>query len=175
MPWEIYAKAVYVPDLQDLEKQYPRVAKSMRPGGNLFWLWKLVVTKENLLLAMFYADGGRPGVQAVAKLVADSAEFTPPHLRGKRTNKGEEELKSWQNPIKQSVGALIATMLICNGYELNTYIPNDKKQRRVRQAVVSVDRWSKGALFVKSVPPTTPRSVSDILDGLGRHPDIGAR
>jgi hypothetical protein len=169
MPWKIYARAMYLPEINDLEREFPRLVKSLRPGGEMDWLWKLIVRKENLLIAMIHADAGRPGVQAVASQVAEASEFTPPHLKHAKNNK----LQSWRNRAKQGSGAIIATMLLCNGYVRDTYTympistsknPNPHQKTRCRQAEISEKKkpgqhkkiWGKGALFKKEMTPLIP-------------------
>lgn len=96
-----YSKEINIPELEEFEKTYPQFTGLAKNEGR--FLFEIVMKPETFIQAMVLTEYGMPAVTSVAELCFNEAK----KKRGfKLTSR-----------MKQFIGAMIASLMIANGYK----------------------------------------------------------
>ena len=117
-----YSKDINIPDLKEFTKTYPQFAGLAKGEGK--FLFDIVMKAETFIQAMVLTDYGMPAVTSVAELCFNEA----------RKRKGFK----LNSRMKQFIGAMIASLMIANGYS-----KTGRKKSIIHRA------YTRGEFYVK--------------------------
>lgn len=95
-----YSIEIKIPEIKEFAKKYPQFAGLAKSEGK--FLFDIVMKPETFIQAMILTEYGMPAVTSVAELCFNEAK--------KRNG------FNFNSRMKQFVGAMIASLMIANGY-----------------------------------------------------------
>ena len=100
MKTKIYSKKINIPELKEFANTYPQFA-GLAKGEEKF-LFYIVMKPETFIQAMVLTEYGMPAVTSVAEVCFNEA----------KKRRGFQ----FTGRIKQFIGAMVASLMIANGY-----------------------------------------------------------
>src|SRR3990170_2017380 len=100
MKKKIYSKEIYIPELKEFAATYSQFAGLANAEGK--FLFEIVMKPETFIQAMILTEYGMPAVTSVAEVCFNEA----------KKRRGFQ----FTGRIKQFIGAMVASLMIANGY-----------------------------------------------------------
>ena len=122
MKTKTYSKVIHIPDIKEFAATYPQFAGIAKSEGK--FLFDIVMKPETFIQAMVLTEYGMPAVTSVAEVCYNEA----------RKRKGFK----FTGRVKQFIGAMIASLMIANGYK-----KSGRKKSIIHRA------YTRGEFFVK--------------------------
>jgi hypothetical protein len=119
---KIYSKAIIIPELKDFAVSYPQFAGLAKGKGK--FLFDVVMKPETFIQAMILTEYAMPAVTSVAEVCFNEA----------KKRKGFD----FTGRVKQYIGAMIASLMIVNGYN-----KTGRKKSIIHRA------YTRGEFYVK--------------------------
>ena len=119
-----YSKEINIPEIEEFAKTYPQFAGLAKNEGK--FLFDIVMKPETFIQAMILTDYGMPAVTSVAELCFNEA-------------KKKQDFK-FNSRMKQFIGAMIASLMIANGYK-----KTEKKKSIIHRA------YTRGEFYTKDI------------------------
>ena len=101
MKTKTYTKEIRIPELKEFSVRYPQFAGIAKTEGK--FLFDIVMKPETFIQAMVLTEYDMPAVTSVAELCYNEA----------KKKKGFQ----FTGRIKQFIGAMIASLMLANGYQ----------------------------------------------------------
>jgi len=117
-----YSKKINIPELKEFVEAYPQFAGLAKSEGK--FLFDIVMKAETFIQAMVLTEYGMPAVTSVAEVCYNEAK----KLRGFK----------FTGRVKQFIGAMIALLMISNGY-----LKTGRKKSIIHRA------YTRGEFYVK--------------------------
>lgn len=125
----IYSKEINIPELWEFANTYPQFAGLAKNEGK--FLYNIVMKPETYIQAMVLTEYGMPAVTSVAELCFNEAKRRPGFKFNSR--------------MKQFIGAMIASLMIANGYK-----KTGRKKSIIHRAYTRGEFYSKDGLVPKT-------------------------
>lgn len=122
MKTKTYSKVIHIPDIKEFAATYPQFAGIAKSEGK--FLFDIVMKPETFIQAMVLTEYGMPAVTSVAEVCYNEA----------RKRKGFK----FTGRVKQFIGAMIASLMIANGYK-----KSGRKKSIIHRA------YTRGEFYVK--------------------------
>ena len=122
MKTKTYSKVIRIPDLKEFTVTYPQFAGVAKGEGK--FLFNIVMKPETFIQAMVLTEYGMPAVTSVADVCYNEAK----KRRGFK----------FTSRVKQFIGAMIASLMIANGYN-----KTGRKKSIIHRA------YTRGEFYVK--------------------------
>lgn len=122
MKTKTYSKVIRIPELKEFAVAYPQFAGVARGEGK--FLFNIVMKPETFIQAMILTEYGMPAVTSVADVCYNEAK----KRRGFK----------FTGRVKQFIGAMIASLMIANGYD-----KTGRKKSIIHRA------YTRGEFYVK--------------------------
>ena len=122
MKTKSYSKEINIPDIKEFTVAYPQFAGLAKGEGK--FLFDIVMKPETFIQAMVLTEYGMPAVTSVAELCYNEA----------KKRKGFK----FTGRMKQFIGAMIATLMLANGY-----LKTGRKKSIIHRA------YTRGEFYVK--------------------------